>query len=343
MSQPILNFSSGKVILLDKSITGDIVLEEKYNGETITAIGTNACFRGKLKTLDLSKTLITSIEVNSFYNCESLTSIILPDSLKSISMDAFRACSSTSFHIPKRLESFIGAFNQCKMLKTFTKDESNDNFDIDHDIVYSKDRKKIIRASCEAQFEDITYINMLESIEQYAFSGTLIRIFIAGSSLTSIERGAFESCKQLIDVNLIQSKLKMISYVCFSYAHIIHLILPPKLLTISSLAFSYCNISLLLIPNTIKSISADAFYEQKGELTIFYFGRYSFEEIKMFERCAFTPIIYVPYSYKYERLSTVNVTKCSLKNMYAPLDNICTKGYRHFNNLTFVLVLAIRS
>ena len=333
MSNFILSFESGKVTSLDKEITDDIVLEETYNDEKITAIGSGACSGGKLKTLDLSRTSITTLERNAFYGCYYLTSITLPDSLKTIELDAFRGCPITSFHVPKSLEKFDGAFNQCGKLKEFTIDASNINFEISKNIVYSKDHKKLIRGSCEAQFEDIEYISTLEEIKQYAFSNTLIRKFIAGSSLFSIERGVFESCRQLIDVNLIQSKVQIISLHSFYLANIIYLTLPPRVLTISSSAFKSCNISQLMIPSSIKSIGAEAFNYQKGEITIFYFGRYSFEEIKFFEGCTFTPIVYVPYSYKYEKFSTVVVTKCNMRNMFAPLGKICTKGYKHFSSL----------
>ena len=76
MSNFILSFESGKVTSLDKEITDDIVLEETYNDEIITAIGSGACYSGKLKTLDLSRTSIISLEKDAFYGCYYLTSIL---------------------------------------------------------------------------------------------------------------------------------------------------------------------------------------------------------------------------------------------------------------------------
>ena len=64
----------------------------------------------------------TSIAAGSFYNCENLSSIELPDSVTSIGDDAFRLCSGlTSVTIPNSVTSIGGyAFYYCTNLTSIT-------------------------------------------------------------------------------------------------------------------------------------------------------------------------------------------------------------------------------
>ena len=69
---------------------------------------------------------ITSIETNTFYECNSLTGIDFPDGLTSIKNYAFERCSGlTSIELPNRIE-FIAknAFSNCSNLKTVTMQSS---------------------------------------------------------------------------------------------------------------------------------------------------------------------------------------------------------------------------
>ena len=337
----IETFENGAIILLDKEETGSIVINETAFGEKITSIGGSACQNGKVKYLDIRSTSIKTIGVNAFMGCRFLTNISLPDSLTTICRDAFRGCPIRTLHIPKLLSNINGAFNHCGELKTFTKDEENNNFDIEKEIVYSKDHKRLIRGSNETQFEDITYIDVIEEMTEYCLSKTAIRTFQAGPSLLYLKDGVFETCVNLIDVNLVQSKVQKIYSYCFRNANIMHLTLPPKLLKIAAWAFDCCNISLLQIPSSVKSIESGAFNAQKGKFSIFYFGKNSFEGIKFFEGCAVTPKVYVPFSYKSENLSTVSVIKCDIDRMFIPLRMMRTRCFTRTSRLFIVQILLL--
>ena len=64
-----------------------------------------------------------------FYNCKHLTSIILPNSITSIGINAFKDCPLTSIHIPASVTEIQmgGSFNS-KYLQTITVDPTNPNY-----------------------------------------------------------------------------------------------------------------------------------------------------------------------------------------------------------------------
>ena len=313
------------VISLNLDAT-EMFFEANYQGDEIQIIGENAAYNStnkpvlhsKCKTLDLSKTKIITIKTNAFYHAQIQT-LLLPDSLKTIEYDAFRDINITELKIPSSLESFIGAFNSCSSLVEFTKNESNMNFVIQNNIIYSSDRSSIIRASARTQYEDIKYINDVVRIESYSFSATNITQFEGSSKISYIGFGAFESCFYLKDLNLVQTSITEINPFCFKNSIITFLILPPNIQIIKYNAFEHCRIVSLFLPSSITDIEEKAFSKQEGDLRVFYFGKYSFENRSIFSVQGNGSIqIFVPTSYKYTTLAGINVTFCSMDEMFVP-------------------------
>ena len=75
-----------------------------------------------LQNIDMSNTLVNTLELYTFASCTSLTSITLPEGLTSIGMGAFESCTSlTSITLPYGLTIIgAGAFIYCTSLSLVT-------------------------------------------------------------------------------------------------------------------------------------------------------------------------------------------------------------------------------
>ena len=319
------NISSHKITKLDINEV-EMIFEPYFENDTILFIGSWACYEqssgtnSKCTTLNLSNTSIIGIESSAFYH-SAIRTLILPDSLKQIGVDAFRGINITEIKIPKSLQTFDGAFNFCASLVTFTKDEENPYFKIDNNIVYSSDYTKIIRASASTQYENITHLNLVTSLASYSFSKGKIVRFEGYPQLSSIGDGSFESCEFLTDLNLVQTSITIIPQFCFKNSIINFLVLPPYIQVIQSYAFHFCNVTSIFLPSSITDIKKGAFLNQTGNLRVFYFGKDSFEDREIFSvKQGNSGIIkiFVPTSYKHSTLAGINVTICSIDEMFVP-------------------------
>ncbi len=146
---------------------GNSVYDSRNNCNAIIETSTNTLISG-CKTTNIPNS-VTSIDMNAFSNCKSLTSITIPNSVTSIGDQAFFACDGlTSVKIGNSVTSIGGsAFHGCKSLTS------------------------------------ITIPNSVTSIGSYAFSGCdgLTSITIP-NSVTSIGNDAFSNCKSLTSVTI---------------------------------------------------------------------------------------------------------------------------------------------
>lgn len=181
-------------------------------GEGITAIPAGAFSNlPNLKKIQMADT-VTSIGKYAFYQCQSLSTVKLSNYIKSIGTEAFYGCSKlTSISLGERVSS-IGprAFFGTKSLCSIKVDRANKNFVVKADTLYSKN-KKIAYFYASGISGPAKILKTAVRIKSGAFAyGKFSKITIP-ASVTTVEGGAFYSCKSLKKVQFAKkSKCKIL-------------------------------------------------------------------------------------------------------------------------------------
>jgi hypothetical protein len=179
----------------------------------------------------------TSIGEDAFYNCGSLISITIPDSVTNIKNYAFYQCSGlTSITVPNSVTR-IGnyTFRYCRSLTNITIPDS----------VRSIENEAF--ADCSG-LTSVTIPNSVTSIGSYAFEGcaNLISITVDANNTTYDSRG---NCNAIITTNTNSLILG-----CKNTT------MPNDIISINNGAFYGCSgLTSITIPNSVTSIGDNAF------------------------------------------------------------------------------------
>ena len=124
----------------------DSKIETLIIPDSVTFIGQYAFWRCKnLQNITLSNSII-AIKQFTFYQCHSLTNIIIPDKVNFIEHCSFTECFKLeSITLSKNL-SYLGrgVFSACNNLKKVNISTENRHFSCSDNILYNKDKTKII-------------------------------------------------------------------------------------------------------------------------------------------------------------------------------------------------------
>ena len=209
---------------------------------SVTSIGDSAFKDCTSLTSITIPNSVTSICGYAFEFCSSLTSITIPNSVTSIGDSAFKDCTSlTSITIPNSVTS-IGndVFNGCISLTSINVDSNNEKYMSDNGVLYTKDKKILIKYPGKKEGTEYLILQGVESIEDYAFyrCTSLTNITIP-NSVTSIGQEVFSDCRRLTNITI-----------------------PNSVTSIGSNAFEYCrSLTNIVIPSSVTSIGYLAFYD----------------------------------------------------------------------------------
>ena len=170
---------------------------------------------------------VTTIGSGAFYECSSLASVVIPNSVRRISNHAFYGCSSlASVEIPNSVMT-IGhrAFGECTSLAS------------------------------------VVIPNSVRTIDGYAFYGcsSLTSIEIP-KSVKTIEDYVFYGCSSLASVVIPNSVRTISLYAFYGCSSLTSVVIPNSVKTIGSSAFTGCSrLASVVIPNSVERIGSSAF------------------------------------------------------------------------------------
>ena len=226
----------------DGNVFGGIIISNTYNNgvgvivfdRPITTIGCAAFYDCYSLTSVTIPDSVTTIGDNAFYSCTSLTNITIPDSVTTIGGGAFRYCSSlTNVTIPDSVTP-IGyeAFYDCDSLTSVTIGDGVTTIGY-YAFRYCSNLTSVTipDSVTEIGFETFQYCTSLTSITigaglNYLYSGlfagcTSLTNVVIPDNITTILGSAFEGCSALERVE-IGTGIKSISDYAFRYCYILN-------------------------------------------------------------------------------------------------------------------------
>ena len=273
--------------------------------ETLNEIGLEA-FSGstKLKKIDLSKTSVKEIKESTFELCVGLTTVSLPKVTK-ISDRAFYNSGIIKIYIPETVTSISDdAFRLCNSLKAFEISDNNTSYIVRDDALYTSNLEKLIQYPALKEDKTFTCFQETKIINSYAFAyainlekvdlspalylnviddftflncESLKEIKIEDHLQYSIQKigvKAFNGCKSLTEFDGLSS-VKEIGdsafYDCTSLKTVE--LKNAPIVSIGSQAFFNCsNLERLTLNSTLKTMGRQSFYGCNSLETIIYTG-----------------------------------------------------------------------
>ena len=273
---------------LDDTETADVI--------SSTGVSGNIIILSSFKLNDRTY-IVTSIGHNAFRNCNSLSSVVIPNSVTSIGDYAFGSCSSlVSIELPTSVIS-IGyyAFGSCCRLSSIVIPNS------------------------------VTSIG--PSAFYYCTSLTTVSI---SNSITSIGANTFICCASLTFVN-IPDGITSIGTNAFAYcSRLTTITFPDNVTNIGANAFSHCTrVSTIIIPNKVTNIGINAFNSCVRLSSVTFTNTIITIEQGAFDELAFPSTAYIPVGFTDKQIQHIRSWFTNIKIIHTPIISYITpnEGY----------------
>lgn len=240
------------------------VFEEVILPDGLEKIGISAFSNCKnLRTIDIPQT-VQEIGLFAFQSCSKMTEVKIPDQVKELESMSFAFCVSLrNVHIGASINAIDGsAFSGSTSLQTFTVDPANNTYATENGILYSKDRKALVRCplayysdeiilneeieviknnafeNCK-NIQKIKLPNRLREIGSSAFKGSLIEAIAIPNTVEKIGSFAFQDCKKLKDFAIPTSTTSIPSFMLSYCDSLEYLYIHKDVTMIDSYAFAH--------------------------------------------------------------------------------------------------------
>ena len=208
-------------------------------------------------TISPSGDRVTAVSASAFYNCTSLDSIRIPESVTSIGNDAFAYCANLQTVIlSDHINSFgDGVFSgctglQCKQSNGLSYIGSEQN---PYMVLVTVDDKTKTEYEVNAQ-------TVFISGNAFAFCSNAKNIVI-GEHVIGIGSGAFQSCSSLIYITLPQHLTEINANLFLGCDSLESVNIPNGVTVIKNNAFAFCkSLKQIELPEGLKKIETAAFY-----------------------------------------------------------------------------------
>jgi len=230
------------VTIRDCKVTtsGELEIPSTYEGKPVTGIGSWAFWDCTSLTSVTIPDSVTSIGDFVFHSCSGLTSVTIGNSVTNFGEGAFLLCGSlASVTIPDSVTSIGGgAFIGCSSLTSIEAGKSNKEYSSEDGVLFNRNKTHLIQFP-RGKSRHYSIPNSVTTIERFAFlwCSSLTSITIP-NSVISIKGSAFENCRNLTSVTI-----------------------PDSVTSIGDIAFGACSsLTSVTIGNSVTSIGDWAFY-----------------------------------------------------------------------------------
>ena len=249
----------------DQNASGSLEIPSTFDDLPVTSIGDYAFWECSSLTSVTIPESVTSFGVYAFGRCTSLTSINIPSSVTSIGGAAFNGCTSlTSINIPSSVTSIGGgAFINCNALSITLNNASLD-------LYYS---------GGSSLSDRVTNIIIPEGTTEIALRAfyrcRLVTSITIPDSVTSIGLGAFNGCTSLTSIN-IPSSVTSIGVAAFGgCTSLTSINIPSSVTSIERAAFNNCtSLTSVIFEGDAPTFGTDVF-TGSGSVTVYYDSNYS--------------------------------------------------------------------
>ena len=220
--------------------------------------------------------LVTSIGEDAFWDCESITSVEIPNSVTSIGNCAFIGCGSLiSVEIPNSVTRIgYDVFSSCSSLTNIKVDSNNTAYKSIDGNLYSKDETTLIQYAIAKKDTSFSIPNRVNVISYSAFRGCYsLETIEIPNSVKEIYNSAFRQCSSLKTIEIPNSITNIGDYAFASCYSLENIEIPNSVTTIGNSVFWRCdsltNIKVDSNNTAYKSIDGNL-YSKDGKILVQY-------------------------------------------------------------------------